>query len=287
MKKIIKILSCLILLASIIISCKKEVAVVTFDGGTNPVLAVANPLTTTMLLKSNENNTWNTLKWTNPNYQLSNGTNSQNVTYTVQFDTTGSNFTNPNKGEISIANDLSTGFLVKDLNKLILGMGLLENIPHNMEIRVKSSLINNTIPYYSNVLKVIITPYLDVKVTLPADLPSLGANNGDLFLVGNATTGDVTGWNNPVPTPSQKFTRINTFTYEINYPLIGGKQYLLLPKNGDWGHKYAVVSNTVPGLSLGGDFDADKSDNFPGPGTSGNYKIVVNFKTGKFIVTPI
>jgi starch-binding outer membrane protein SusE/F len=284
MKKIIKIISCSILLAMIIISCKKEIANVTFSGGTNPVLAVINPLATTMLLKSNENNTWNTLKWTNPNYQLSNGSSSQNVTYTIQFDTTGSNFTNPNKGEISIANDLSTGFLVKDLNKLILGMGLLENMPHNMEIRVKSSLINNTIPYYSNVLKVIITPYLDVKVTLPADLPSLGANNGDLFLVGDATNG---GWNNPVPIPTQKFTRTSSTTYEIIVPLIGGKQYLMLPKNGDWGHKYAVVSNTVPGLSSGGDFDADKSDNFPGPGTSGNYKIVVNFKTGKFTVTPI
>ncbi len=284
MKKIIKILSSSILLALIIISCKKEVASVTFNGGTNPVLTVSNPLATTVLLKSNENNIWNTLNWTNPNYQLSTGLSSQNVTYTIQFDTTGSNFTNPNKGEISIGSDLSNGLLVKDVNKLILGMGLLENMPHNMEIRVKSSLINNTLPYYSNVLKVTITPYLDVKVTLPADLPTVAANNGDLFLVGDATAG---GWNNPVPTPTQKFTRTSSTTYEITVPLIGGKQYLMLPKNGDWGNKYAVVSNTVPGLSAGGDFDANKSDNFPGPSVSGNYKIVVNFKTGKFTVTLI
>jgi starch-binding outer membrane protein SusE/F len=284
MKKVIKILSSSILLALIIISCKKEVASVTFNGGTNPVLTVSNPLATTILLKSNENNIWNTLNWTNPNYQLSTGLSSQNVTYTIQFDTTGSNFTNPNKGEISIGNDLSNGLLVKDVNKLILGMGLLENMPHNMEIRVKSSLINNTVPYYSNVLKVTITPYLDVKVTLPADLPTVAANNGDLFLVGDATNG---GWNNPVPVPTQKFTRTSSTTYEITVQLIGGKQYLMLPKNGDWGNKYAVVSNTVPGLSAGGDFDANKSDNFPGPSVSGNYKIVVNFKTGKFTVTLI
>jgi starch-binding outer membrane protein SusE/F len=274
MKKITKIISSFILIAMIIISCKKEIATVTFDGGTKPVLSTATalPLTPITLLKVNENNLWNSLKWTNPNYQFSNGLSSQNVNYTLQFDTTGSNFSNPNKGEISIVNDLSTGLIVTDLNKLILGMGLLENMPHNMEIRVKSS-INNTVPYY-----------LDVKVTLPADLPTPGANNGDLFLVGDATNG---GWNNPVPTPTQKFTKTSSTTYEITVPLIGGKQYLMLPKNGDWGNKYAVVNNTLPGLSTGGDFDANKSDNFPGPGTSGNYKIVVNFKTGKFTVTPI
>jgi starch-binding outer membrane protein SusE/F len=284
MKKIIHFALSLIALVVITSSCKKVENQVTFDGGTAPALSTTNPLATTVLLKSNENNVWNTLNWTNPNYKFNTGLSSQNVSYTIQFDTTGSNFTNPSKGEIVVANDLSTGLTVKSVNTLILAMGLVENIPHNMEIRVKSTLQNGTVPYFSNVLRVTITPYLDVKVTLPADLPTPGANNGDLFLVGDATNG---GWANPVPTPSQKFTRTSNVTYEITTPLIGGKQYLLLPRNGFWDNKYAVVSNTVPGLSAGGDFDANKSDNFPGPSASGNYKIVVNFKTGKFSVTPI
>lgn len=59
---------------------------------------------------------------------------------------------------------------------------------------------------------------------------------------------------------------------------------MLLPLNGDWGHKYAVADKTVAGLSSGGDFGLDKSDNIPGPATSGTYKITVNFQTGKFSV---
>jgi starch-binding outer membrane protein SusE/F len=284
LKKMTHFALSLVAIAVIATSCKKVENQVTFDGGTPPALSTTNTLIATVLLKANENNLFNTLNWTNPNYKFNTGNSSQNVSYTIQFDTTGSNFTNPSKGEIAIANDLSTNLIVKDVNKLILTMGLTENIPHNMEIRIKSTLQNGSVPYYSNVLRVTITPYLDVKVTLPADLPTVGANNGDLFLVGDATNG---GWANPVPTPTQKFTRTSNVTYEITAPLIGGKQYLMLPKNGDWGHKYAVVSNTVPGLSTGGDFDADKSDNFPGPSASGNYKIIVNFKTGKFSVTPI
>ena len=59
-----------------------------------------------------------------------------------------------------------------------------------------------------------------------------------------------------------------------------------MPKNGDWGHKYAVKNKTLAGLNTGGDFAADVSDNFPGPEKTGNYKIEVDFLTGKFKVTP-
>ena len=68
---------------------------------------------------------------------------------------------------------------------------------------------------------------------------------------------------------------------------IGGKEYLILPLNGDWGHKYAVNDNTVSGLREGGDFGYDLSKNFPGPSSSGKYKIVVDFKIGKFTVTKV
>ena len=121
-----------------------------------------------------------------------------------------------------------------------------------------------------------VTNYLDVAVPLPS--------TGDLFLVGDATSG---GWNNPVPVPSQKFTKTSAVTYEITVPLTGGKEYLILPLNGDWGHKYAVKSKAVAGLSNGGDFGFDLGDNFPGPSVTGNYKIVIDFKLGKFTVTKL
>ena len=60
----------------------------------------------------------------------------------------------------------------------------------------------------------------------------------------------------------------------------------MLPVNGDWSHKFSVANNSVAGLSAGGTFGYDLSDNFPGPATSGTYKISVNFVTNKFVVTP-
>lgn len=120
--------------------------------------------------------------------------------------------------------------------------------------------------------KFAVTPYTS---TLP----------DNLFMVGDATPG---GWNNPVPTPSQQFTRLNSveFTLTLNN-VVGGKQYLMLPVNGDWGNKYAVNDNSVSGLSAGGDFGYNLPQNFPGPAANGNYKIDVNFATLKFKTTKL
>jgi len=265
-------------------SCKKEESQIVFEGGSAPALAAAS-ITPQVLLKVNENNTANTFTWTNPNYKFSTGTSSQDVTYTLQIDTTGANFTSPHIGEKVVTKSLSAPLTVKELNTILLGTMLLqEDMPHNLEFRIKSSLGSLTTALYSNVIKQIVTPYLDVVVTLPKDLPTPNANDGSLFLVGDATQG---GWNNPVPVPSQKFTQTSSTTYELTTTLIGGGQYLMLPKNGDWGNKYAVASNTLAGLNAGGAFGANLSDNFPGPATTGLYKIVVNFKTGQFTVTHV
>ena len=275
MKNIKKLLACIILLAAVFVSCKKEIATVTYLGGTSPVLT-ATSLTPLVMTKADENKTWTTFTWTNPNYQMSTGLSSQDVSYTIQFDSTGSNFSNPNIQEIVVAKDLSRGVTIKEINTAMAKLGLMENLSHNVEIRIKSNLTNSSATLYSNVLKCVITNYLDVAVPLPS--------SGDLFLVGDATAG---GWNNPVPVPSQKFTKTNTTTYEITVPLTGGKEYLILPVNGDWSHKYAVPNKNLSGLNTGGDFGYDKSDNFPGPTATGNYKIVVDFKLGRFSVTKL
>ena len=282
MKKILNYVVGFSLFVFLFVSCKKEENKVTYDGGTNPVLSSTAPTSTLTLAKANESNTWNIFSWTNPAYKFNTGSSSQDVTYTLQIDSVGSNFTNPNIQEVSISKDLSNTITVKQINTVLAKLQLKEDQPHNIEVRVKSSLANNSAILYSNALKFILVPYLDVVVTLPENLPTAGSNNGDLFLVGDASPG---GWNNPVPVPTQKFTRTSSTTYELTIALVGGKEYLMLPKNGDWGNKYAVTDKNLQGLSSGGDFGANKNDNFPGPSASGNYKIVVDFKTGKFSVT--
>ncbi len=101
-----------------------------------------------------------------------------------------------------------------------------------------------------------------------AEIPS------DLFIVGNATPG---GWNNPVPEPSQKFTRLNSVQFVLNsLPINQGGEYLLLPVNGSWSNKYSVQS-TGTSSPVNGFFGYNRPGNFPGPTVTGNYKMEVNF----------
>jgi starch-binding outer membrane protein SusE/F len=112
--------------------------------------------------------------------------------------------------------------------------------------------------------------------------PWVGTLPTNLFIVGDATSG---GWNNPVPVPTQQLTRLNSSEWTVTLPIVGAKQYLLLPVNGDWSNKYAVANNSIVGLSSGGDFGYNLNDNFPGPAASGTYTITTNFVTKKFKVT--
>lgn len=159
---------------------------------------------------------------------------------------------------------------------MLLSLGFAFNVAYDIDVRVTSSYGNNNEQYKSNVLKLRVTPY----VTPPKVVPP---TSGRLFLVGDASQG---GWNNPVPVPTQEFSKIDSVTYGGVFNIVGGKQYLALPVNGDWSHKFSVTDNSIAGLAAGGDFGYDLSQNFPGPAASGWYRIIFSFQTGKFSVTP-
>lgn len=276
MKNIFKYLFFSSLLAITVASCKKDEARNYFEGGTNPVLtsSVSN---TIALSYTNRTQEAINLSWTNPNYKFTTGIGSQDVSYLIEIDTSGANFTNPGKQTVSVSKDLSLSIPQGQFNDYLLNqLQLVPKMSHNIEIRVKSYMANNAAMLASNVLKFSVTPYtIPPKVTPPAD--------STLYIVGDATPG---GWNNPVPVPSQQFTRVSPTFYEITITLIGGKHYLFLPKNGDWNHKYAVKDNTIAGLGdSGGDFIADSGQDIPAPTASGTYKIQADFQRGKFIVT--
>ena len=91
------------------------------------------------------------------------------------------------------------------------------DLSDNFKAPATSGLYKIIVDFQSG--KFTVTPYTGVLPT-------------NLYIVGDATTG---GWNNPVPVPSQQLTRVNSSVWEITLPLVGGKQYLLLPLNGDWG----------------------------------------------------
>jgi starch-binding outer membrane protein SusE/F len=105
-----------------------------------------------------------------------------------------------------------------------------------------------------------------------------------LFIVGGATNG---GWGNPVPVPSQAFTRINSTQFTVTLPLSAAGQYLFLPVNGSWSNKFAVANGNVP--ASGGAFGYNGNNgayntNFNGPGNAGTYTITADFLNYQFNV---
>jgi hypothetical protein len=249
-------------------ACDKVGDLPSYGTGTTPVLSTS--AATVAPLPADSNNTALTLSWTFPKYANDSAT----TKYTIEIDSTGKNFARASTKIVS--GSLNTPFKAKELNAILLSYGYAFNVPVDMDVRVISSYANNNERLISNVLKIRMTPYkIPPKIALPTTLK--------LFIVGDATAG---GWTNPVPVPSQELARLDETTWGGVFQLTGGKQYLLLPLNGDWGNKFSVANNSVAGLSAGGDFGFNLSDNFPGPATTGLYKIIVDFQQGKFTVSP-
>ena len=270
-----KFLTLLAVLAVAVFSCKKEENKVTFQGGTAPVLS-ASTTGNVPLSFANRNMDAFTISWTNPAYQFNTGLNSQNVTYEIEIDTTGSNFTNPARKILSVSNDLSRTFTQGDFNSYLTNdMGLAVNRPHDIEIRVKSYLPNKQAMLVSNTIKVRATPY--------SPPPAVEPYTNEVFIVGNATAG---GWNNPVPSPAQKMTQVGPYLYEITLPLIGGNSYLFLPVNGSWSQKYGFDGANNANPPLAGAFRREGGD-MKAPDESGNYKIQLNFQTGRYSLTKL
>jgi starch-binding outer membrane protein SusE/F len=255
------------------ISCKKEENKIFYEGGNPPVLSAS--ATTVSLESGQEANTTLVLTWTNPDYKFTTGISSQDVTYTLEMDTLGANFSSSKIYTFVLPKDLSKTYTVGELNAILGNDMQLQLSPrrnYTLQLRITSSIGSN-LKLISNVVSFTTKPFAPPpKVNPPT--------TGKLYLVGDATAG---GWNNPVPVPAQQFTQVSTTLYEITVPLIGGFQYLFLPLNGDWGHKFACAK-TANQSADGGDFGYDFTDNFPGPAASGTYKISVDFQRGKYTV---
>ncbi|MEP7108599.1 MAG: SusE domain-containing protein [Ferruginibacter sp.] len=111
--------------------------------------------------------------------------------------------------------------------------------------------------------------------------PYTGALPANLYIIGGATP---IGWTNDADlSPKQQFTKIDAVSFGIIVNLKANDSYLLLPVAGDWGHKFGGSSAT--GGTLLADNDVPGA-NTPSPATSGTYKIIVNFQTSTYTVTP-
>ena len=220
MKHSIKLSFLTVLLGLFFSACEKVGNLPYYQPGS--VVALSSSTTTVAAAPADSLKIALTLSWSNPKYSVDSST----VKYIVEIDSSGRNFSKSVSRTLSGA--LTTSFTAKDLNAILLGYGFSFGVAYDMDIRITSSYANNNELLRSNVIKVKMTPYkIPPKVTPPA--------SGRLFIVGSATAG---GWNNPVPAPTQEFTKIDSVTYGGIFNLTGGNEYLLLPVNGDWSHKF-------------------------------------------------
>lgn len=266
-------------LAAVLFSCKKDENRVYFEGGTKPVLrAVTNSGTTTLNMSfATKDQEAVRLSWNNPEYQFNTGTSSQNVTYILEVDTVGANFTNPKRKTISVTNDLSYTFTQNDINDMMLNQMVLQvEKPHQLQMRVRASLNNSSkTELISDPVSLTATPYkIPPKVAPPA--------SGKLFIIGGATPW---GWDNPVAA-NQELTKVSETLYTITLALKANESYLFIPVNGSWSEKYGGVGANNSNNPDGDDFKAGGGD-LKAPGAAGTYKIEVDFQRGKFTLTKI
>lgn len=258
-------------------SCEKDEVKSEFLGGTAPKLTASTDVVA--MSYDNADNVGVSLNWTNPEYQFNSGISSQNVTYLVEFDLQGANFTSPNRKQLSLDGDLGKKVLVKELNDYMLNqMELQVGTSYNLEVRVTASIDDKFSKLVSNVIPLQATPYaIPPKVTPPA--------TGTLWMVGDATPN---GWDNPLKPEFkdiQAFTKVSETIYEITIDLPGGGGYKLIQEDGVWGTQYHMLAG---GTWESGDIELKDSDpQFPGPPSAGKYKITVDFQRGKFFASKL
>lgn len=280
MKHLSKLIFFSSLLAIVLVSCKKDENKVFFEGGTPPVLT-ASVTGSIPLSFANKDNLGISLSWTNPDYQFNTGISSQDVNYLIEIDRVGADFKSANRQTVAISNAQSRSFTQGEFNDFLLNQLLLDTSKvANIEIRVKATLANGSVPLVSNVFRYTVVPYpIPPKVNPPA--------SGKLFITGSATPASWMGGGDP-ENAAQKFTKITNTLYELpSIALNGGGSYLFVPQYGDWGAKYGGVGATGNSNNVNGDdFKADGTD-LLAPPASGNYKITVDFQRGKFTVTKL
>ncbi|MEO5563113.1 MAG: SusE domain-containing protein [Chitinophagaceae bacterium] len=283
MKHLSKLIFYSSLLFTVALSCKKDENKVFLEGGTAPALTASTG--TIALAFINADKEAVKFSWTNPNYKFTTGTSSQDVSYLVEIDKKGNNFTSNSRQTVAVSKELTLSLTVGQFNDYLLNqLVLTPGIPYDIEVRVKSSM-NNAATLLSNTLSYNVTPYaIPPKVTPPGTAPDYA--DGKLFITGSATPAS---WQCACGEPellSQKFNRLSATLYEITLPLTGGGSYLLLPKYADWGAKYGFTGANNGNNVNGDDFKANGGD-ILAPAASGTYKIQVDFQRGKFTVTKL
>lgn len=156
MKKFINILILVVIAASIFAGCHKVEDLPYYENGTTITLTSSKTAVTPTPADSLTPVV--SFSWTSPKY----ATDSSTYKFVLEIDSAGRNFSKAaNK---IVTGDLGTTLTGKELNAILLNYGFSLGTPYDVDVRVISSYGNNNERYYSNVLKLSVTPYNDPSV---------------------------------------------------------------------------------------------------------------------------
>lgn len=280
MKLVFKQLFGFLILAALLWSCEKDEKRDYFEGGTAPVLMSSVSGTIPMAF-ANADKEALALSWTNPDYLFTTGVSSQDVSYLLEIDTAGANFTNPKRRTISIAGGLSKTFTQGELNDYLLNtLELKADTAHQIEMRVTANLVANSVPLASNVAAFTVTPYtIPPKVALPS--------SGKLYITGGATPASWQCGCGEGELTTQKFTQMSPTLYVLpSIKLKAGESFLFIPVYGSWSEKYGFAGEKNKN-NVNGDEIKFNGDDLKAPDVTADYKIEVNFQTGKYTLTKL
>ncbi|HMU44829.1 MAG TPA: SusE domain-containing protein [Chitinophagaceae bacterium] len=156
MKKLINILGVAVTAASIFAGCHKVEDLPYYENGTTVALTSSKTVVTPTPADSLTPVV--SFSWTSPKY----ATDSSTYKYVLEIDSTSRNFSNP--ASKIVIGDLGTTLTGKELNAILLNYGFTLGTPYDVDVRVISSYGNNNERYFSNVLKLSVTPYNDPSV---------------------------------------------------------------------------------------------------------------------------
>src|SRR5882672_865507 len=133
-----------------ITACDKKDNLTVYAEGANSVLSSSAATLTPAPADSNK--TVLTLNWSSPKY----ATDTASYKFLIEMDSTGKNFSKPNSW--TVMGKLSTSYIAKELNNLLLARNYAFNQPVDMDVRLTSSYGNNNEKRVSNVIKIRMTP---------------------------------------------------------------------------------------------------------------------------------
>jgi starch-binding outer membrane protein SusE/F len=104
-----------------------------------------------------------TFNWSDPKY----ATDSSTVKYILAIDSTGKNFVKENTRILLGAR--TSSFTGRELNAILLNLGYRLGVSQAIDVRVISSYNNNNERYFSNIVKVMVTPFADPSALTTAN----------------------------------------------------------------------------------------------------------------------